>query len=180
MSYSESLGEGVKSTGKLSVVVDKMSRVVFSTENKYYSIVLPFYVNSDGDQIQFYHKSELIDSKLLSNLMTVLKSDSFNSRNSLDFSDSVIDLENENEMLWVILQDLLLYEDGYIRYDVDEESYLKAKEKGCEHSHPLNHCDLFYSSNAAFKVGLDKFMEVDEFIDVLNIRTDCKYLRNWR
>ncbi|RAJ90073.1 hypothetical protein LX87_05502 [Larkinella arboricola] len=180
MSYSDTLGEGIKCTGKLSVIVDKMSRIVFSIENKYYSIVLPFYVYSDGDQIQFYYKHEAIDSKLLSNLITILKGDSFNSKNSLDFSDSVIDLENENEMLWMILQDLILYEDGYIRYDVDEESYKKAKEEGCEHTHPLNHCDLFYSSNASLKLGLDRSLEVDEFIDVLNTRTNCKYLRNWR
>src|SRR4051794_2425235 len=88
MSYSQSLGEGVNCTGKLSIIVDKMSRIVFSTENKYYSIVLPFYVNSDVDQIQFYYKSEAIDSKLLSNLLTILKSNSFSHTNSLDFSDS--------------------------------------------------------------------------------------------
>jgi hypothetical protein len=71
-------------------------------------------------------------------------------------------------------------EDGYIRYDMNEVGYKEAKEKGFEHRHPLNHLDVFYTSKATFKLGLKKAIINDEFIDYLNIKTDCKYLQDHR
>ena len=76
---------------------------------------------------------------------------------------------DENENFLGFLRELLLMEDGYIRYDYDEE------HKNGD-LHPLNHYDLFYSSHATFKIGLNAILSEDEFVDLLDIKSDCKYL----
>ncbi len=97
----------------------------------------------------------------------------------LTLTEPICDYESVcDENFWIFLRELLLMEDGYVRYDYDKATYLIFKEKGEEHKHPLNHYDLFYSSNATFKIGLEERLSEDEFIDFLNIKTDSKYLKN--
>ncbi|MCI5147779.1 MAG: hypothetical protein D3923_20140 [Candidatus Electrothrix sp. AR3] len=67
-------------------------------------------------------------------------------------------------------------EDGYIRYDIDPENYEKFKKRGEKHKHPENHYDVFYSNNLTFKIGLKSIITYSEFIDLLNVNTDCNYL----
>ena len=67
-------------------------------------------------------------------------------------------------------------EDWYIRYDYDEENYKKAKRYWKEHTHPLNHYDLFYSSNATFKIGLLNEISSNDIIEFLDLKKECQYL----
>ncbi|GET25510.1 hypothetical protein [Prolixibacter sp. NT017] len=166
-------------TGKLVLLVDRMSRLFFFKEGKHYSIVFPFLVSEIEGTLHFSFQNNLeVDSQLISNTISTISCDSFKDKCSLDFIEPIYDYENEfDDNFWIFLRELLLNEDGYIRYDRDEKSYQEAKEKGEEHKHPLNHFDVFYSSNATFKLGLHSESAEEQLIDLLNTKTDCKYLR---
>jgi len=112
---------------------------------------------------------------ILKILLSLLKSQTINSDNCLEFIDPITDYDQN---LWITLRDLLILEDGYVRYDKDEEGFNKAKVDGNEHRHPLNHLDIFCTNQATFKLGLkQKYADID-FIDLMDRNTDCKYLNN--
>lgn len=164
---------------KLVLQIKKMSRVFFILNKKYYSINFPFtfIINEKRATISFKNLFE-IDSKRISDLLSILKDTRFNSQNCLDFIDPICDLAEEcQEETWQLLRELLLMEDGYLRFDKDTNSYKIAKEKGKEHTHPEHHLDLFYTSNNSFKLGLINSITDDTFIDYLDIETDCMYLK---
>ncbi len=60
-------------------------------------------------------------------------------------------------------------EDGYVRFDRDED-----RVNG--HYHPLDHLDVFYSNKATFKLGLRAHLDESQFLDILDIGTECHYL----
>lgn len=172
--------EETKKAGKIVLYIDKMSRVFFFTNKKYFSIVFPFLAHDkdEYDKYKFSFQNDIeVDSKIISKVISIIKCDEFKEKCSLDFVAPICEYqENCDENFWIFLRELLLMEDGYIRYDYDIDNYEKAKEKGEEDKHPLNHYDLFYSSNATFKIGLKKEIKNEEFIDFFDINTDCKYL----
>jgi len=168
--------------GKMILKIDKMSRLFFFKEDKYFSITFPFFIkkDEDGKYIIYSKDVESIDNKLTSEILEIINCDKFKADCSLEFIEPIDEYEYHNKFFWVFLRELFLMEDGYIRYDYDEENYNKFKEKGEIHKHPLNHYDLFYSSNCTFKLGLHKAIKEKEedFIDLLNISTNCRYLAN--
>lgn len=169
-----------KTAGKIILYIDKMSRLFFITEKKYFSIVFPFfaYDKDEDGKYRFSFQNDIdVDSRLISQVLQIIKCDEFKEKCSLDFVAPICDYEeNCDENFWIFLRELLLMEDGYIRYDFDEDNHKKFKAKGEEHLHPLNHYDLFYSSNTTFKIGLNNRINKDEFIDFVNVKTNCKYL----
>lgn len=169
-----------KIAGKIILYIDKMSRLFFITEKKYFSIVFPFlaYDKDEDGRYRFSFQNDIdVDSQLISQVINIIHCDEFKEKCSLNFVAPICDYEEKcDENFWIFLRELLLMEDGYIRYDYDEENYYKAVEKGEEHKHPLNHYDFFYSSNATFKIGLDSFLNEEKFIDFINIQTNCHYL----
>jgi hypothetical protein len=166
--------------GKIVLIVDKMSRLFFISDNKSYSISFPFFAQKINESYQFSHENIEIDSYLISNLISVISRDLFMGTCSLDLADAVLDYESEFQDFWVVFRELLLYEDGYMRYDYDEDGYAKAKESGHEHRHPLHHIDMFYTNKATFKIGLDSSISIDDFVSIVNINTDCKYMKDWK
>lgn len=165
-----------RSPYKIILYKEKMSRLIFVSENKIYSITFPFNINYLKSDITINYKNRLdIDSQNISTLLSILKSPSMNSENCLDFIDPIVNYE---QSLWTTLRDLLISEDGYIRYDRDENGYTEAKAKKEEHRHPLNHIDLFYTNQVTFKLGLnEKYVDTD-LLDMMNTNTNCKYLNN--
>lgn len=174
--YSQSIESLDKS--KIILNIDKMSRLFFFDKKKYYSIIFPFtFIINEGKTLLTYKNIIDIDSKTISDLLTIIKDEKFNSSSCLDFIEPILELEaGYKNNLWGLLKDLLTIEDGYVRFDNDTEGYLKAKNEGNEHRHPENHLDIFYSNNNTFKIGLNKLSEHEEFIDYFDIKTDCKYL----
>ena len=43
--------------------------------------------------------------------------------------------------------------------------------------HPINHYDIFYSNSATFKLGFEKKLELEKFIDMLDITTDQFFVK---
>ena len=168
--------EDVNSSGKIVLVVDKMSRLFFFKEDKFFSINFPFYVSNDSSFFSFKYKNICdIDSSIVSNVVSTLNCKEFDAHCSLDFFDPISNQESINNNFWTFFKDLLLMETGYIRYDHDITTYNKFKDQDREHEHPLHHFDVFYSNNTTFKIGLFESLDEEGFLDILNTKTNCKY-----
>lgn len=165
--------------GKMVLCIDKMSRLFLFVDDKYYSIVFPFHFIEKDDEYKIIFKSKTeVTSQLISKVISIIKCDEFKEQCSLDFVAPICDAEDDcDENFWEFLRELLLMEDGYIRYDFDQVEYDKARENGEEEKHPLNHYDLFYSSSATFKIGLVNRLTKESFIDLVNTNTSCVFLQ---
>lgn len=170
----------VRDLNKIVFFREKMNRIFLVSENKTYSIIFPFNLVIDENKLNLNFKNIIeINSLTISNLIILLKNPLINSDNCLDFIEPILDLDDsQNDKYWPVFIDLLMQEDGYIRYDKDEDGYLNAKKKNEELRHPLHHLDIFYTSGATFKLGLDNSLPEIELIDTLNTNTNCKFLKN--
>jgi len=165
-----------RSPYKMILNKEKMSRLIFVGENKIYSIYFPFNINYSKSVITINYKNCLdLDSQNISTLLSIIKSPTMNSENCLDFIDPIV---NFDQSLWTTLRDLLISEDGYIRFDKDENGHKEAKAKKEEHRHPLNHIDIFYTNQVTLKLGLKVEYGETDLIDMMNTNTNCKYLNS--
>ena len=176
MLYNEKLAIA-RSQYKMIMHKDKMSRLIFVGENKIYSIAFPFNISQiTSDMISINYKNRFeIDSQNISILLSLLKSPTIISEDCLEFIDPIT---NHEQNLWSTLRDLLISEDGYVRYDKDEIGIQKAKKDGHQHRHPLNHIDIFYTNQVTFKLGLKQCYNDTDLIDTMDRNTDCKYLNS--
>ncbi len=168
-----------KQDEKMILSVGKMSRLFFFSPGKYFSISFPFSVSENKEgviEIASPH-FELVGQELVSHVLSVISCKNFDSTCSIDFCDPIADREKDyDQNFWVFLKDLLMVEDGYIRYDIDKKNFKDYKARGEEAKHPLFHYDVFYTNKCTFKLGIDKRITEDELIDLLDITTDCKFL----
>ena len=162
--------------GKITVVVDKMSRVFYQIENKIFSLVFPFGIEITEEKYRIYDvETDMeIDSKVIAVLISIISyydNQEISVETLLDgYCESVLEEENEYiNALWSILIRLFSMESGYIRYDYD-------KEHEDEEYHPLNHFDVNYSSNITYKIGLKKMINLEEMINFLDTKQKCQYL----
>lgn len=162
----------LKISGLLELRISKMSRLFFFSENKHFSIAFPFIakLNDDG-VLAFYNDSGFeISSKTLSEITAIIDSGyDFDNGSFIDFYDSFEESLVESPKFWTVFLKLMTFEEGYIRYDYDEEH-----ENG--DLHPLNHLDIFYSSKPTFKIGLRGRYQKDYLVNLVNRETNCVYL----
>ncbi|HCD6886975.1 TPA: hypothetical protein NDW68_005296, partial [Klebsiella pneumoniae] len=162
----------LKISGLLELRISKMSRLFFFSENKHFSIAFPFIakLNDDG-VLAFYNDSGFeISSKTLSEITAIIDSGyDFDNGSFIDFYDSFEESLVESPNFWTVFLKLMTFEEGYIRYDYDEEH-----ENG--DLHPLNHLDIFYSSKPTFKIGLRDRYQKDYLVNLVNRETNCVYL----
>jgi len=157
--------------GELRLVVSKMSRLFLFSENKYLSFRFPFSVVEEGGSIAFSSAFlSSIDSQITSQIIHVLGDRAFSeSFSPWEWIEPIIPADELCPGFWPMLLDLLLSEDGYLRYEYDKE-----RENG--RLHPLRHYDIFYSSPVTFKIGVGEHRDKDKMIDLLEQTTDCHYL----
>lgn len=168
------------SKGEILLVIDKMSRLFFISDKKKYSIIFPFKILEDNNQFFMSFQSNIIvDPYLVAQTKAAINCNSFEDDCILGFADSIYEIVNDenNKDLWLFIKQLMLLEDGYVRYDNDPVGFATANDKGTPHKHPIDHYDLFYSNGATFKIGLEKNISTDEFIDLLNRQTDCHFIK---
>ena len=158
--------------GKITIYVDKMSRIFFFTEKKYFSVVLPFLVQEENSKLKFSYNGVEIDHSVINKIIRIVNNNNFMSENVYTFLEVCFEEFENDTNSWAILRDLMLMEDGYIRYDIDEENVNIEKPR----QHPLHHCDIFYSNGNTCKFGLDESLFEPNFIDLLNIRTNCYFM----
>jgi hypothetical protein len=159
----------------LTIVIGAMCRIFCEQKSgkKVFSLAFPFSVREVDGQFIFYTRGGLdIDNELSSQVLTLVKDEFFGVFGVPDldvFIDLILD-EDINIQMWPLLKELMLAEDLYIRYDFDEE-------RAAGHLHPLHHIDLGYSSGGTFKVGLDSPIDRDTLVGILDVGSECHYLR---
>lgn len=161
--------------GKVMIKIDKMSRIIFEIENKYFSFNFPFGVGSrsDHESITFYDIDTRLDlnSKNLSIILSIFNEGVMKNNSLEDIYIELLymeDIEYKEDILKVVKK-LMLFESGYIRYDYDSEH-------ADGHIHPLYHFDVYYSSNNSIKLGLRNELKIEEFVDLLDVKTNCYYI----
>lgn len=157
--------------GELALVSSRMNRLFFFTQNKYFSVSFPLKVTIENESTIGFSSTQIpvIDSKVTSDVISIISNQYFTEANVYDFFGEIADLEEYESGLWQFLLHLLLSEDGYIRYDFDPEN-----EKG--EYHPAHHYDFFYSRQTTFKIGLRSRITEDLMIDFIRSDTKCHFL----
>jgi len=176
--YNE-LSENIRSGEKIVFKNDKMSRLFFVSATKVYSIIFPFNIYQERGETKINYRNLVdIDSQTISNLISFLKNPANQSEDCYDFIEPITQFEKPQQSLcWIVLNHLFFSEDGYIRYDNDPIGHAQALEKNAEHRHPLYHLDIFYSTQATFKLGIERAIIDKEIVDLMNTTTDCKYIK---
>lgn len=171
-----------KVTGQNKIIFfrKKMNRIFFVSEDKIYSLIFPFNLQIDDKTLTLSFRNLIeINSFVISNLIILLKNPLISSDNCFDFIEPISEVEDDtDENYWPVLKELLMQEDGYIRYDKDEKGFEDAKKKNEENRHPLHHIDVFYTNGVTFKLGLDSSIPDIDLIDILDTNTNCKFLKN--
>lgn len=162
--------EGIKSFNSIVLIVGKMNRIFYILENSYHSISFPFEVDEVDGFLLFRDRYGFsIDSRLTSFVLSLFNNnDYFGFKFEelfYEFDDRCYDVDS----YWRIVSMLMMYDDGYIRYDQDLDN-----ENG--DLHPLNHFDIFYTNKSTFKIGLRSPITIDQFYRFLNRNTVCSYL----
>lgn len=165
--------EPTQQAGTITLAVSKMSRLFYQSKRKSFSLAFPFQVRVHAEQLRFFSASHpQIDSRVTSEILALLDHPRvFSSREILDFADPICSACDIDTDIWSLFRDLLTFEDGYVRYDDDA-----SNANG--HRHPQHHIDLFYSQGTTFKTGLRNAISETQFLDILNIETDCHYLHS--
>jgi hypothetical protein len=157
--------------GTVKLVVSKMNRIFYETDKKIFSLNFPFSVSETNGKFLFrnHHCSD-IDSAITSEVLSLINTHGIFSANGiLDFFEPLFESCAIDPEIWEFMKELLLSEEGYVRYDHDLE-----QQNG--HLHPINHLDIFYSSSSTFKIGLRNTVTIDELTDIFNSLTECQYL----
>jgi len=153
------------------IVIDKMSRLFIYNGDKYFSISFPFIVDfNDANEIVIKtYSGKKINHKSISEVLYIIKSNQFGlARSLIDFYIEPNDIDYNSIYL---LEEILMYEPSYMRYDYDPD-----REDG--NLHPLHHLDIHYSQYATLKIGLNSKIEPDFFEDIHNIKTDCFFINH--
>lgn len=135
----------------VEISIDKHSRIFVFLEKKAYSFNFPFSVREVNDESLVFFGSYRIDNICLAALQSVFYSYDFKELNLeqlyekaemavLDFDLKDIDLMHMKN----IINELIIFEPGYIRYDDDDER-IKT-------NHPRYHIDICYSDQVTYKL----------------------------
>ncbi|OZS41385.1 hypothetical protein [Photobacterium sanguinicancri] len=164
----------VKITGEvknfLKIIVDDMNRFIYESEDKIFSIRSPFHIKNEQGRLLFYTNNIAdIDNVISSRILTFLNDERFESPNSLEFLEPLEELFEDPDRIWAFVHELMLFEDGYLRYDHDIEN-----EDG--RLHPISHLDVCYTTASTFKVGTYHQPCINYFVQLLDNKHEAKYL----
>lgn len=150
---------------------------IYVGTNKYISIVFPFNIKLERDNIVLWYNSIRINEKIISEILTLINmrgkansaiGSSLNTLIELYMSNDEYDPISDEA--FYVIENLLLSETGYIRHDYDPQ-HSNGK------IHPEYHFDINFSKQATFKYGSDRMMSNVEFELTFDKSKDCFYLR---
>ena len=165
------LPDVLKCKSKIKLVIDKMSRLFFYKNEKFYSVSFPFNVKIENNVITEItsYSGRKLDNQSISSIISILDNPEFKLNPSpVDFYSQTNDIDEHSISL---LEEIFRFEPAYIRYDNDP-----VNENG--NKHPLHHLDFNYSSYGTFKFGLKNIPDESYFQNLLNINTDCSFLED--
>lgn len=172
-----------KNKENISIIfyIDKMLRVfIYENIDKIHSFSIPFLIKENsferGEEEKRFVFSNKNNIKITDEAISFLKAFFFNInidtpkfRNNIEYifyetleEYNINDEEVVNNYFELII-DLLSFEPAYVRYDHDITNI--------KQNHPEYHLDFNYSQDATFKIGLQKNLSVQEFIDILDIKS---------
>lgn len=159
--------------GSLTIAVSAMSRLFCETEpgKRAFSVSFPFKLKlEEGERVFRSRGNYLLNSKTTSDILAlVANSNALDRPDFYSFVEAVEEITIDDGYIWGLLRDVMLAEDGYIRYDWDVD----GKDGNV---HPEHHFDVCYSSEATYKVGLSAAVDQHMFIDLLDLETSCHFL----
>ena len=164
--------------GDISIVIfiDKMSRLFFCSENKIQSFIFPFALNlNKPSKVMLSYCGHDITLDILSMMKSIFykkEPDDLYAIYDELFNNEIYNSKSYDERVYLdkLLYNLIIFEDGYLRFDFHDEE----NERG--DYHPLHHVDFFYSNKATFKIGLSGMLNISECIDVLDTNKKCYYI----
>lgn len=157
---------------KLSIYVDKMSRVFIQTVDRMQSFIFPFSIRVVGNHYQVFFEQDILTSSICSVLSSTFQN--ISEASSIDtvidqYWESLADLnvpQADINLCNKVLIYLLSFEPGYLRYDHD---VLREKKR----VHPVDHIDVNYSNEGTFKLGLNDSINLECLIKILDLRESC-------
>lgn len=144
-----------------------------------HSIHYPFNLICENEQILFYYQNSELDAKTTSIMLEFF--------NGFDELESMEDMyENflrvideygikdniKENSLWKIICHLLIFEPGYLGYDEDF-----SEERMDMRKHPPYHFDINYCNATIFKLGIERKLSIEEYIDILDNSKECKFVK---
>lgn len=170
----------------LVVMVGKFQRIFFLSENKIYSVGFPYrLVELDNGHVSIFYDGESeITNGLLASADAVIKQHMRELDSDFSaFFDSMMEELGSESAAWNFLLKIIMQEDSYLRYDLDEKHAddVKAHESvdllnPKVVKHPLHHIDVFYSPDHTFKIGLSSALDLPGILDILDPGTRCRML----
>lgn len=164
------------------IFIDKMARLFIVEEAQIFSVTFPFNINLNESKVTFRHFE--ISHSVLAAINSIVQEsiELYNIESLIDCiwenTKEMALTAEEKEIVDQIIYHLMSYEIGYIRYDIDPINAQKYKERGKLNMHPENHFDINYTSSATYKIGLKSAITVPDFVNFLNINTDCWFIKN--
>ncbi len=161
----------VTTTSRMKLIVDKMSRLFFYKNDKYFSVSFPFSIQTRKNQLTEIssYSGKKVDFRSISAVISILESENFKINPSpIDF---YIEANKPDSIGLSLLEEILQFEPSYIRYDKDSQH-----EKG--KLHPLHHFDINYSTYGAYKLGLEDHITPDYMENLINLNTECSFIRD--
>ncbi|MEX6318744.1 MULTISPECIES: hypothetical protein [Providencia] len=159
-----------RTNSSIDIIIDDMNRFIYKSENKIFSIRSPFSIREDEGKLIFYSKNiPEITSTISSKIIAFSNDYRFNSSSWGGFIELLDELFTDADSVWLLIQELMLFEDGYLRYDHDPEH-----ESG--RIHPLYHLDIYYTTASTFKIGTYHKPCPFYFTELLNNNIEAKFL----
>ncbi len=157
---------------EVTIIISRMNRIFFSLPNKLITFNFPFQIDlTNPDSVRFTDKYlGEIDHKVTSDVISALNNKKCLDKECVfDFLQTIEESIGKEEF-WLFFKNLLTFEDGYLRYDLDNS------ERTDPVFHPVNHIDIFYSSSNSFKIGLESGVNINKLIDILDYKTPCRFI----
>lgn len=159
---------------------EKMNRVFCFLSDKYFSTVFPFEIETRAEEnyrVYDPNSNTEIDNRKIALMERMLDLIDFEGKTVEDIiEEAYLDVAvegytgDEVDQCFGLVLRLLTMELGYIRYDYDPKNF-----KG--RIHPLHHMDINYSSVGTYKLGLTRKIQMEEFVDMLDVKTECRYIQ---
>lgn len=121
--------------------------------------------NNAVTEIHYNGKTGLILPRNISEAQTILGYMDF-SKGWLYRDIHVDDQDNISPGSFTLLEFLMFHEAGYIRYDNSVQGFNAT-------SHPVNHFDVNYSVPSHFKLGLDRPINLEQFMTLIDLKKQC-------
>jgi hypothetical protein len=153
----------------LTLSIDKMNRLFFYKEDKFFSISYPFNITFLEGKIHGIktYTGDVINNRNISGAISIIDNDQF--KLSPFPTDFLLGSDSEKLMGLDILEKIFSFEPAYVRFDHDPKQANKSL-------HPLNHLDINYSTYGSFKVGTNTKISKGDFEDIFQQSTDCHFI----